>query len=56
MDAKKAVVVLLVVFLGFWMFNDPNGLAQVARDGASEGWSLTQQLFRAIIDFMGALF
>ncbi|MBA2445106.1 MAG: hypothetical protein H0V49_07230 [Nocardioidaceae bacterium] len=55
MNAKKAVVALIVVFLGFWMFTDPNGLADAATAGADQTWSLTQQLFTAIIDFVGAL-
>ena len=55
MNAKKAVIVLVVVFLGFWMFTDPNGLAEAATAGADQTWSLAQQLFTAIIDFVGAL-
>jgi hypothetical protein len=55
MNAKKAVLGLLVVFLGFWMFTDPQGLAEAARDGAGQAWSLAQQLFRAVINFVGAL-
>ncbi|QIK75936.1 hypothetical protein [Nocardioides piscis] len=55
MNAKKAVSVLLVVFVGFWMFTDPNGLADAAKAGAGQTWGLTQQLFAAIIDFVGAL-
>lgn len=55
MNAKKAIVVLLVVFLGFWMFTDPNGLAEAAKAGGAQTWGLTQQLFAAIIDFVGAL-
>lgn len=55
MTARKAFLVLLVVFLGFWMFTDPDGLAAAAAAGADQTWSLTQQLFTAIIDFVGAL-
>jgi hypothetical protein len=55
MNAKKAVLAIVVVFLGFWMFTDPNGLAQAAKDGASQAWTLAEQLFSAIIDFVGAL-
>lgn len=55
MNAKKAVIALVVVFLGFWMFTDPNGLAAAAKAGAEQTWSLAQQLFTAIIDFVGAL-
>ncbi len=55
MSPKKVFVVLLVVFLGFWMFTDPDGLAEAAASGASQSWNLAQQLFTAIIAFVGAL-
>jgi hypothetical protein len=55
MNVKKLAIVLVVVFLGFWMFTDPNGLAEAAKSGADQAWVLTQQLFTAIIDFVGAL-
>lgn len=55
MNAKKAVLAVVVVFLGFWMFTDPNGLAGAARGGASQTWHLAEQLFTAVIDFFGAL-
>ncbi|GAA4802390.1 hypothetical protein ACFQ0K_12890 [Nocardioides caeni] len=55
MDAKKLIAVLAVVFLGFWMFTDPDGLAETAKSAGSEGWALTSQAFAGIIDFVGAL-
>lgn len=55
MNVKKLVIALVVVFLGFWMFTDPNGLAVAAKSGADQAWTLAQQLFTAIIDFVGAL-
>lgn len=55
MNVKKVAIVLAVVFLGFWMFTDPNGLAEAAKAGGEQSWSLAQQLFTAIIDFVGAL-
>lgn len=55
MNVKKALIVLVVVFLGFWMFTDPDGLAVAAKSGADQGWTIAQQLFTAIIDFVGAL-
>ncbi len=55
MNAKKAVIAAVIVFLGFWMFTDPNGLANAASAGAQQSWSLAQQLFTAIIDFVNAL-
>ena len=55
MNAKKVVTVVVIVFLGFWMFTDPNGLADAASAGAEQTWELAQELFTAIIDFVGAL-
>lgn len=55
MNARKSVIALLVVFLGFWMFTDPDGLADAAAVGAGQTWSLARQLFTAVIDFVGAL-
>jgi hypothetical protein len=55
MNAKKAMLAVVVVFLGFWMFTDPSGLADAARSAASQTWSLAEQLFSAIIRFFGAL-
>jgi len=55
MKAKKALLILLVVFVGFWLFTDPSGLAQAARSGGAQVWDLATQLFQAIIKFLGAL-
>ena len=55
MNAKKAILALLVVFLGFWMFTDPDGLAEAARATAGSGWELLVSLFEAIIAFFGEL-
>ena len=40
MKAKKLVLAVVVVFLGFWMFTDPNGLAQAFRSGGAQVWEL----------------
>jgi hypothetical protein len=55
MDAKKLAGVVVIVFLGFWMFTDPNGLAATSKTVATEGWALTTELFAGVIDFVGAL-
>lgn len=55
MDAKKLLLALLVVFVGFWMFTDPRGLADAAGEGGVAAWVLTTQLFRALIDFLSVL-
>jgi len=55
MNAKKAILALVVVFLGFWMFTDPGGLATAAKAGGTQTWELAEDLFRAVIRFFGAL-
>ncbi len=55
MNAKKAILALVVVLLGFWMFTDPNGLADAATAGVGKTAELAQQLLAAIVDFVGAL-
>lgn len=55
MPAKKVLLALLIVFVGFWMITDPNGLADAAKTGAQSAWGLMVQLFGALINFFGAL-
>lgn len=55
MNAKKVVTLVVIVFLGFWMFTDPTGLAKIAKEGADNGWTLATELFSAIIDFIKQL-
>jgi hypothetical protein len=55
MNAKKAMLAIVVVFMGFWMFTDPHGMANAAKGAGSQTWALATQLFQALIDFFGAL-
>ncbi|TWG96819.1 hypothetical protein L615_004000000320 [Nocardioides sp. J9] len=55
MDAKKLIALVVVVFLGFWMFTDPSGLAETSKSAASNGWDLTTKAFDGVIDFVGAM-
>ncbi len=55
MNKKKLALIVVVVFLGFWMFTDPDGLADAAKSSAEQVWVLARQLFTAVIDFFGAL-
>ena len=52
---KKVVGLVLVVFLLFYMFTDPSGLAELAKEAGTALWDLTQQLFGAIIRFIDAM-
>lgn len=55
MDTKKVIALVVIVFLGFWMFTDPNGLAETAKSAGSNGWDLTTDAFNGIIDFVRAM-
>ena len=55
MDAKKLILLVAIVFLGFWMFTDPAGLADISKAAASGGWDLTSDAFSGVIDFVGAM-
>ena len=52
---KKLLVAVLVLFLGFWMFTDPHGLAHATKNSAGQTWDLSTQMFGAVIKFFHAL-
>ena len=52
---KKGMAVLVVVFIGFYMFTDPNGLAQTTKGGGAALWQALTSLFGALIDFINAI-
>ena len=52
---KKVIGLLLVVFLLFYMFTDPQGLASLAKEGGSALWSGLHDLFAALIRFLNAM-
>ena len=52
---KKVLPLLLIVFVGYYMFNDPNGLAETAKDGSAALWDGLTNLFGAVIDFLNAI-
>ncbi len=55
MSLKKVFPLLLLVFAGYYMFTDPNGLADLAMDGSASLWDGLTRLFTAFIDFLDAL-
>lgn len=52
---SKAVLVVLVAFLGFWMITDPGGLADAGGSVGGQLASWTGDLFSAVIRFFGEL-
>ena len=55
MNAKKVVAVVVIVFLGFWMFTDPHGLADFTSNSGDALWGWGQELFTSLIAFLGDL-
>jgi hypothetical protein len=52
---KKGLVLLAVVFIGYYMFHDPNGLAADTRNAAGALWDGIGSLFAALLDFIDAI-
>lgn len=52
---KRGIVLLALVFIGYYMFTDPHGLAKVSTDGAAALWKALSHLFGALIDFINAI-
>lgn len=48
---KTGVTILVVLFLGFYLINDPTGLAEAAK----AVWAMLTQLFGAVMDFFAAV-
>lgn len=55
MNAKKVVGILLVLFLGFWMFQDPRGFAEAAKTLGDGTWTALTTIFQGLITFIGDL-
>jgi len=55
MNTKKVIFWVIVVFLGFWLVTDPRSLANAAEAGGGNLWDVTEDLFRGVIRFFGAL-
>ncbi len=53
---KFVVIGVVVLFVGFWLVQDPSGLADFTQDSAAWLWGLTETVFAAVIDFTGELF
>ena len=52
---KKGVVLLVILFLGFWLVQDPNGFADSAKTTLGTIWDLLIQLFDSIISFIKSI-
>lgn len=52
---KKGVVLLVILFLGFWLVQDPTGFAGSAENIGTAVWDLLVRLFDAIIRFVKSI-
>jgi hypothetical protein len=52
---SKLLLVVGIVFVGYWMLTSPGELARVLEDGVAAVWDLAAALFNGIIDFLDAL-
>lgn len=52
---KKPLIILVVLFLGFYLMRDPAELAAFAENAGVALWKMVSTLFEAIIDFLNAL-
>ena len=52
---KKVLVVLVVLFLGYWLVQAPNSFASFAQDTAGWVWGGVRSLFESVIDVLDSL-
>lgn len=52
---KKGVLLLVILFLGFWMVQDPNGFAASAKQTGTALWELLAKLFESVISFLHSI-
>jgi hypothetical protein len=52
---KKGVGILVILFLGFWLVQDPNGFAESAKNATSAIWDLLVKLFDSSISFFKSI-
>lgn len=52
---KKSVGILVILFLGFWLVQDPNGFAESAKNATSAIWDLLVKLFDSSISFFKSI-
>ena len=55
MNTKKVVLILLVGFLLFWLFQDPSGMADSTESLGGTLVNLIVDFFESVLDFVGAL-
>lgn len=54
-EVKKLVLLVVVLFIGFYLMTRPDSLADLSQDALSNGWQMLTRLFESVIDFVDAL-
>ena len=52
---KKGVVLLVILFLGFWLVQDPNGLANSVQNAGTAIWDVLSTLFNSLREFFQSI-
>jgi hypothetical protein len=52
---KKVLLVVLVLFLGYWLVQAPNSFADFTQDVGGWLWSTARSLFESVIDVLDSL-
>ncbi len=52
---KKILIVVLVLFLGYWLVQAPNSFAAFTQDVGGWLWSTARSLFESVIDVLDSL-
>jgi hypothetical protein len=52
---KKGVGLLVILFLGVWLFQDPNSFGTTAKEAGTAIWDLLMKLFDSITTFVKSL-
>ena len=53
---RKGLGLVVVVFIIWYMFTDPNGLAQLSKEIGTWIWTTLVDLFQALTQFLTAIF
>jgi hypothetical protein len=52
---KKGVGLLVILFLGFWLVQDPNGLANSVQNAGNAIWDVLTTLFSSLREFFQSI-
>ena len=52
---KKGVGLLVILFLGFWLVQDPNGMANSVQEAGSTVWDVVSTLFTSLREFFQSI-